>query len=104
MKKKLCFTLLLICFALAGSAKKDRPSGLKNIVLRDGDMEYFMQGLVIDVPVPKNHNNDYLSIAIDNDYYDEINKKNLPQTECQTLLALLTSSVHLQRLQKIEVE
>lgn len=75
MKKKVCFTLLLICFALAGSAKKDRPSGLKNIVLRDGDMEYFMQGLVIDVPVPKNHNNDYLSIAIDNDYYDEINKK-----------------------------
>lgn len=85
MKKKVCFTLLLICFALAGSAKKDRPSGLKNIVLRDGDMEYFMQGLVIDVPVPKNHNNDYLSIAIDNDYYDEINKKNLPQTESKII-------------------
>ena len=86
MKKRFCFTLiLLLCLALAMSAKKDRPTGLKNVVLRDGDMEYYMQGIEIDVPVPKNHNNDYLSIAIDNDYYDEINKMNIPQTESRII-------------------
>ena len=75
MKKKFCFTLtLIICIALAGGAKKYRPTGLKNVVFRDGDMEYYMQGLVIDVPVPKNHNNDYL-------FDDVSNRMNIPQTE-----------------------
>ena len=68
--------------------EKSRPSGSKMTLMRDGDMEYSMQGTVINVPVPKNHNNDYLSIAIDKDYYDEINNSNIyniPQTESKII-------------------
>lgn len=90
MKTKTGFILLLLfCIALGVNATdKDRPTGLRNILLREGDMEYSMQGLVIDVPVPKNHNNDYLSIAIYKDYYDEINNSNnynISQTESKII-------------------
>lgn len=67
--KHLFTTLALVaCCLLTINAQthergKYRHSGIKDIMMLDGDMEYSLQGTLINVPVPHNHGNDILSIT-----------------------------------------
>lgn len=68
MKHLLTTIALAACCVLALRAQtheseKYRPFGIKDILMLDGDMEYSLQGTLINVPVPHNHNNDFLSIT-----------------------------------------
>lgn len=83
MKRFLAIVALLVGLswtlcAQTHSNEKYRPTGIKDILMLDGDMEYSMQGTVVEAPKPRNRNNDYLSIA-------GVEIPQMPQTESRVI-------------------